>query len=68
MFRSKGDLSAENSSAGRSPYLYESCRRDKTYLSADGRLGSEATNLSWIESGRVVCEHGIYSMEYEEIE
>ena len=47
---------------------YESGREDMIYLSADGRLGTDATNPSWIKSGRAVpCEYGIYPLEYEEM-
>ena len=47
---------------------YEDGRKEKLYLTAEGRLGADATNPSWIESGRAVpCEYGIYPLEYEEI-
>ena len=47
---------------------YESGREEKLYLTADSRLGTDATNSSWIESGRAVpCEYGIYPLEYEEM-
>lgn len=42
----------------------------KVYLTTDGRLGIDATNPKWIESGRACeCEHGIYPFGYyDEIE
>ena len=47
---------------------YEDGRKEKLYLTADGRLGTDATNPSWIKSGRAVpCEYGIDPLEYEEM-
>ena len=47
---------------------YEDGREEKLYLTADGRLGTDATNPSWVKSGRAVsCEYGIYPLEYEEM-
>lgn len=37
------------------------------YLTEKGELGTDATNPSWIESGRAVpCEYGIYPLEHHE--
>lgn len=39
----------------------------KIYLTADGELGTDATNPKWIESGRAVpCEYGIYPLTKSE--
>lgn len=39
------------------------------YLTADGQLGTDATNPKWIESGRAVeCEYGIYPLTPSDIE
>ncbi len=47
-------------------------RTKKVYRTENGLLGTDATNPSWIESGRAVpCEYGIYPFcadETEEIE
>ena len=42
--------------------------RDKiVYLTADGQLGTDATNPKWIKSGRAVpCEFGIYPLTLEQ--
>lgn len=44
----------------------------EVYLTSEGDLGIDATNPSWIKSGRAVeCEYGIYPLtksETEEIE
>ena len=38
------------------------------YLSEEGRLGTDATNPLWVESGRAVpCEYGIYPLEESEM-
>lgn len=38
-------------------------RYEKVYLTAEGELGTDATNPSWIESGKAVhCEYGIYPL------
>lgn len=40
----------------------------KLYLTVDGRLGTDATNPSWLESGRAFpCEWGIYPLENKEM-
>lgn len=39
----------------------------KVYLTTEGELGTDATNPSWIKSGRAVpCEYGIYPLCYAE--
>ena len=41
--------------------IYMNGRDRKVYKTADGYLGSHATNPIWIESGKAVeCEYGIY--------
>lgn len=48
---------------------YTDGRERKVYLTENGELGTDATNPSWIESGRAVpCEFGIYPLEEEETE
>ena len=38
------------------------------YLTANSRLGTDATNPSWIEFARAVpCEYGIDPLEYAEM-
>ena len=45
---------------------YESGRTEKLYLTADGQLGTDATNPAWIRSERAVpCEFGIYPLGRE---
>ena len=42
-------------------------RIEKVYRTENGRLGTDATNRSWIESGKAVpCEHGIYPLYSDE--
>lgn len=42
---------------------YESGRIETVYLTTEGTLGTDATNPSWIKSGRAVpCEYGIYPL------
>lgn len=44
-------------------------KAQKLYLTDDGQLGTDATNPSWIESGRAVeCECGIYLLEWSDME
>ena len=44
---------------------FESGRTEKLYLTADGQLGTDATNRSWIRSGRAVpCDYGIYPLDH----
>lgn len=48
--------------------VYADGREEKVYESTDGRLGTDATNKHWIETGRAVpCEYGLYPLEYEEL-
>ena len=48
---------------------YESGSRQRLYLTENGRLGTDATNLVWIANGRAVpCEYGIYPLEEAETE
>lgn len=49
-------------------YHEESNTLFKLYLTVDGRLGTDATNPSWLESGRAFpCEWGIYPLENKEM-
>lgn len=49
--------------------VYADGREEKLYLTADGRLGTDATNRHWIETGRAApCEYGIYPLEWEELQ
>ena len=46
---------------------YEDGRIEKVYLTTEGELGTDATNPSWIKSGRAEpCEYGIYPLGYNE--
>lgn len=46
---------------------YESGRVEIVYLTEEETLGTDATNPSWIKSGRAVpCEYGIYPFHEEE--
>ena len=46
---------------------YEDGRTERVYLTADGELGTDATNPKWIESGRAIpCEHGLYPLGHNE--
>lgn len=51
---------------------YPDGKTEKVYLTAEGELGTDATNPKWIESGRAIpCENGIYplgSNETNEVE
>lgn len=43
--------------------VYESGHEEKLYLTADGMLGTDATNPHWIATGRAVpCEYGVYPL------
>ncbi len=47
---------------------YEDGRWECLYLTDGGELGVDATNKSWIESGRAVpCEYGIYPLTYDDV-
>lgn len=49
--------------------VYADGREEKLYESTDGRLGTDATNRHWIETGRAYpCEYGLYPLENEELE
>lgn len=46
---------------------YESGRTEKVYRTTDDQLGTDATNPSWIKSGRAIsCEYGFYPLGYIE--
>lgn len=46
---------------------YDSGNEEKLYLTMNGRLGMDATNPSWVKSGRAIpCEYGVYPLEYSE--
>ena len=48
--------------------IYNDGREEKLYETGEGRLGTDATNRHWIETGRTVpCEYGVYPLEYEEL-
>lgn len=40
---------------------------ERIYMTSDGLLGTDATNKSWLESGRAVpCEYGVYPLSEAE--
>ena len=44
-------------------------RMEKLYATEQGRLGTDATNPSWLASGRAVeCQYGVYPLTWEEIQ
>ena len=46
---------------------YTDGRTREVYRTNQDELGTDATNPTWIESGRAVsCEFGIYPLEYDE--
>ena len=48
--------------------VYDGGHTQKLYLTETGRLGVDATNPKWIETGRAVpCEYGIYPLEENEM-
>lgn len=48
---------------------YESECVEKLYLTENEELGTDATNSSWIESGRAVeCEYDIYPINYMDLQ
>ena len=48
---------------------YEYGSIEKVYLTAEGELGTDATNPAWIKSGRAIpCEYGIYPLTRDETE
>jgi len=47
---------------------YESGRIEKVYATDQGELGTDATNRSWLKSGRASsCEYGIYPLGYYDV-
>ncbi len=47
---------------------YDSGNEEKLYLTTNGRLGTDATNPSWVKSGRAhPCEYGVYPLSYGEM-
>lgn len=48
--------------------VYEDGREERIYLTIDGKLGTDATNPHWIETGRArPCEYGIYPLTISEL-
>ncbi|MBQ8507177.1 MAG: hypothetical protein IJ466_07090 [Clostridia bacterium] len=46
---------------------YPDGKTEKVYRTTDGMLGTDATNPSWIASGRAIpCEYGIYPLGHNE--
>lgn len=44
-------------------------RMEKLYATVEGRLGTDATNPSWLASGRAVeCEYGVYPLEWSDVQ
>ena len=44
-------------------------RTEKLYATVEGRLGTDATNPSWLASGRAVeCEYGVYPLEWSDVQ
>lgn len=42
---------------------WDSGMTEKVYLTTEGELGTDATNPSWIETGRAIeCEYGVYPL------
>ena len=47
---------------------YEDGKTERVYLMNDGRLGTDATNPTWIENGRAApCEYGLYPLRKEDL-
>lgn len=47
---------------------YASGRKEILYLTEDGTLGTDATNPSWLESGRAYpCQFGIYELTNDDM-
>ena len=47
---------------------YDSGREYKLYRTAQGKLGTDATNPLWIKDGRVYeCEYGVYPLTWDEM-
>ena len=44
-------------------------RTEKLYATVEGRLGTDATNPSWIASGRAMeCEYGVYPLTWSDVQ
>ena len=44
-------------------------RMEKLYATEQGRLGTDATNPSWLASGRAVeCQYGVYPLTWNEVQ
>ena len=44
-------------------------RTEKLYATVEGRLGTDATNPSWIASGRAVeCQYGVYPLTWSDVQ
>ena len=44
-------------------------RTEKLYATVEGRLGTDATNPSWLASGRAVeCEYGVYPLTWSDVQ
>ena len=49
--------------------VYEDGREKRLYLTTINKLGTDATNPHWIETGRAApCEYGIYPLELSDLE
>lgn len=48
--------------------IHENGQEEKIYLTADGLLGTDATNPYWIKTGKAdPCEYGIYPLQYDDL-
>ena len=44
-------------------------RIEKLYATVEGRLGTDATNPSWLASGRAVeCQYGVYPLTWSDVQ
>ena len=44
-------------------------RMEKLYATVEGRLGTDATNPSWLASGRAVeCQYGVYPLIWSDVQ
>ena len=44
-------------------------RTEKLYATVEGRLGTDATNPSWLASGRAVeCQYGVYPLTWSDVQ
>ena len=44
-------------------------RAEKLYATEEGRLGTDATNPSWLASGRAVeCQYGVYPLTWSDVQ